>query len=68
MSDDVVTRPVLEIFYPSRPSDVLTPPDLVMFKGTHHENNTFPGFWGVISGLWCSHTYTNFEKGLYMIF
>ena len=37
-------------------------------KGTYHENNTFPGIWGVVLGLWCSHTHTNFEKRLYMIF
>ena len=37
-------------------------------KGTYYENNTFLGIWGVVLGLWCSHTHTNFEKSLYMIF
>ena len=31
-------------------------------KGDYYENNTFPGIWGVVLGLWCSHTHTNFEK------
>ena len=33
-------------------------------KGTYSENNTFPGIWGVVLGLWRSHTQTNFEKSL----
>jgi hypothetical protein len=37
-------------------------------KATYYANNTFPGIWGVILGLFCSHTHTNFEKSLYMIF
>ena len=34
----------------------------------HYENNTFPGILGVILGLWCCHTHTNFEISLYMLF
>ena len=37
-------------------------------KGTYYENNTFPGIWGVVLGLWFSNTHRNFEKSLYMIF
>jgi hypothetical protein len=37
-------------------------------KGTYYENNTFLGIWGVVLGLSCSHTHTNFEKDLYLIF
>ena len=33
-----------------------------LLKGTSYENNNFPGNWGVVLGLWCSHTHTNFEK------
>ena len=40
----------------------------MILKGTYYENNTSPGIWGVVLGLWCSHTHTNFEKSLYMIF
>ena len=40
----------------------------IILKGTCYENNTFPGIWGVVLGLWCSHTHKNFEKSLYMIF
>ena len=38
-----------------------------VLRGTYYENNTFPGIWGVGLGL-CSHTHTNFEISLYMIF
>ena len=34
----------------------------IRLKGTYCENNTFPGIWGVVLGLWCSHMHTNFEK------
>uniref|UniRef100_A0A8C4ZZL0 ATP-binding cassette, sub-family A (ABC1), member 4a n=1 Tax=Gadus morhua TaxID=8049 RepID=A0A8C4ZZL0_GADMO len=34
----------------------------VSLKGTYYENNTFPWIWGVVLGVWCSHTHTNFEK------
>ena len=37
-------------------------------KGTYYENSTFPGIWGVVVDIWCSHTHTNFEKSLYLIF
>ena len=39
----------------------------MILKGTYYENNTSPGIWGVVLGLWCSHMHTNFEKSLYMI-
>jgi hypothetical protein len=37
-------------------------------KGTYYENSTFLGIWGGVVGIWCSHTHTNFEKSLYLIF
>ena len=37
-------------------------------KGTYYENNTFPGIWGVVLGLWCSNMDTNFEKSLHDFF
>ena len=41
----------------------------ILLKGTtYYEKNTFSGIWGVVFGLWCYHTHTNFEKSLYMIF
>ena len=36
----------------------------VALKGTYYENNTFPGIWDVVLGLWCSHTHINLEKSL----
>ena len=36
-------------------------------EGTYYEN-TFPGIWGVVLGLWCYHTHTNFEMSPYMLF
>ena len=35
-----------------------------ILKGTYYEKQHFS--WDL--GLWCSHTHTNFEKSLYMIF
>ena len=37
-------------------------------KRMYYEINTFPGIWGDVLGLWCSHTHTNLEKIMYMIF
>ena len=39
-----------------------------LLKGTHDENNPFPGIWFIVWGLWCCYTHTNFEISLYMLF
>ena len=30
---------------------------ICVLKGTYYEKNTFPWIWGVVLGLWCSHTH-----------
>ena len=38
-------------------------------KGKYYENSTWGvGIWGVVVGRWCSHTHTNFEISLFMMF
>ena len=44
-------QPTKDLGSPVEMSEFLTK-DL---KRTYYENNTFPGIWGVVSGLWCCH-------------
>ena len=38
-------------------TDEKTPIDVLLGLHLYFENHTFPGIWGVVFGLWCSHVH-----------